>query len=108
MAVGAILQTTRDTKGIVEGMGSNGMLRMINIPYYSNIEVGEKVISSGLSANYPAGIDVGVVQEVNKEANGLVLSALVTPTVNFDQLEEVLVVKQFSPVVEPVSEGVQP
>jgi len=108
MAVGAILQTTRDTKGIVEGMGNNGILRMINIPYYSSIEVGEKVISSGLSENYPPGIDVGIVEEVQKEANGLVLSATVTPTVNFDQLEEVLVVKQFSPVVGPGSEGVQP
>jgi rod shape-determining protein MreC len=108
MAVGAILQSNRDTKGIVEGMGNNGILRMINIPYYSNIDVGEKVVSSGLSENYPAGIDVGVVQEVKKEANGLVLSATVAPAVNFDQLEEVLVVKQFSPVVEPGGEGVQP
>jgi rod shape-determining protein MreC len=98
MAVGAILQETRETRGIVEGMGDNGNLRMINIPYYSQVGVGENVVSSGLSETYPAGIQIGSIQAVNKESNGLVLSATVTPAVNFDQLEEVLVIKKFRQV----------
>ncbi|MDD3363701.1 MAG: rod shape-determining protein MreC [Syntrophomonas sp.] len=95
MAVGAILQETRETRGIVEGMGDNGTLRMINIPYYSQVRVGENVISSGLSETYPPGIQIGSIQAVNKESNGLVLSATVSPAVDFNQLEEVLVIKKF-------------
>ncbi len=95
MAVGAILQETRETKGIVEGLGDNGQLRMINIPYYSPVSEGEKVISSGLSETYPPGIQIGVIKDIIKDVNGLVLSATVEPSVDFDQLEEVLVIKQF-------------
>jgi len=95
MAVGAILQETRETKGIVEGLGDNGQLRMINIPYYSPVSEGEKVISSGLSEIYPPGIQIGVIKDIKKDVNGLVLSATVEPSVDFDQLEEVLVIKQF-------------
>ena len=95
MAVGAILQETRETKGIVEGLSDNGKLRMINIPYYSAVSEGEKVVSSGLSETYPPGIQIGVIKDIQKDANGLVLSAAVEPSVDFDKLEEVLVIKQF-------------
>lgn len=100
MAVGAILQETRETRGIVEGMGNNGALRMINIPYYSQVRVGENVVSSGLSETYPPGIQIGSIQAVEKESNGLVLSATVTPAVDFNQLEEVLVIKKFRQIKE--------
>lgn len=106
MAVGAILQETRDTKGIVEGMGDNGTLRMINIPYYSQVKNNDKVVSSGLSETYPPGILIGLIKDIKKEANGLVLSATVDPAVDFNQLEEVLVIKEFRAVEDQVSKGV--
>lgn len=95
MAVGAILQETRETRGIVEGLGQNGKLRMINIPYYSLVNTGDRVVSSGLSETYPPGILIGLIDDIEKEANGLVQSATVEPSVDFNQLEEVLVIKQF-------------
>jgi rod shape-determining protein MreC len=95
MAVGAILQETRETRGIVEGMGDKGMLRMINIPYYSEVRVGENVVTSGLSETYPPGIHIGSIETVERESNGLVISATVKPSVDFDKLEEVLVIKKF-------------
>jgi rod shape-determining protein MreC len=106
MAVGAILQKTRDTRGIVEGMGDNSQLRMINIPYYSLVSEGEWVVSSGLSDIYPPGIQIGSIREIKKDANGLVLSATVEPAVNFDQLEEVLVIKNYRGQQEIASRGV--
>ena len=106
MAIGAILYDTRETKGIVEGMGENGNLRMINIPYYSKVNIDERVISSGLSENYPPGIEIGTIKDIKKEANGLVLSATVEPSVDFNQLEEVLVIKKFRGTAEKGGEGV--
>lgn len=95
MAIGAILQNTRETRGIVEGLGNSDTLGMINIPYYSRVKKGEKVISSGLSEFYPKGIPIGTIKAVKREENGLLLSATVKPAVKFDELEEVLVITQF-------------
>lgn len=95
VAVGVILQETRDTKGIIEGTGDNDILNMVNIPYYSNVEPGQTVITSGLSEIYPKGIRIGTIEKVVREENGLLLSANVKPAVNFDRLEEVLIIKSY-------------
>ncbi|NLV22195.1 MAG: rod shape-determining protein MreC [Syntrophomonadaceae bacterium] len=99
MAVGAIVQNSRETKGIIEGMGESNKLRMINIPYYSNISRYERIVCSGLSQFYPKGIQIGYVQTVEKEANGLLLTATIRPAVAFDKLEEVMVITQIYPPV---------
>ncbi|HZK87138.1 MAG TPA: rod shape-determining protein MreC [Syntrophomonas sp.] len=100
MAVGAIIQNSRETQGIIEGMGETNSLRMINIPYYSKVGKYERVVCSGLSKFYPKGIQIGYVQAVKKESNGLLLSATISPAVAFDKLEEVMVITRFSsPVV---------
>lgn len=97
MAVGAIVQETRETNGIVEGLGDSNQLRMINIPYYSKIKKSDLIVSSGLSAIYPPGIMIGTVTEVTREPNGLLLLAEIRPAVNFDKLEEVFVVTGYQP-----------
>lgn len=99
MAVGAIVQETRETNGIVEGLGNSNQLRMINIPYYSKIKKSDLIVSSGLSAIYPPGIMIGTVMEVSREPNGLLLLATIRPAVNFDKLEEVFVVTGYQPVI---------
>lgn len=95
MAVGAVAQDSRETRGIVEGVGDNNLLRMANIPYYSEISVGEKAVTSGLSQIYPPGILIGTIEKINDEAGGLLKSAVVKPAVHFNQLEEVLLVSSY-------------
>lgn len=95
IAVGAIVQENRETQGIVEGLGNSNSLRMVNIPYYSTIKEGYHIITSGLSESYPKGIDIGVVKEVELQPDGILLSALVEPSVDFDKLEEVLVIVDY-------------
>lgn len=107
MAVGVIIQQNRDTNGIVEGLGNTNLLRMINIPYYSTIEVNNVVVTSGLSQNYPPGIDIGVIDDISREPSGLLLSATVRPVVNFDRLEEVLVITDYRPIVFNDSDEVE-
>ncbi len=98
VAVGVILQETRETNGIVEGQGNSNILKMVNIPYYAKIKENDRVITSGLSQIYPKGIDIGTISEVTREASGLLLSASVTPAVDFNKLEEVLVIQNYHPV----------
>lgn len=95
MAVGVVAQDSRETRGIVEGVGDDNLLRMANIPYYSKITVGEKAVTSGLSQIYPQGILIGTIQEITDEAGGLLKSAVVKPVVHFDQLEEVLLITSY-------------
>lgn len=103
VAVGAILQRTRETNGIVEGRDDSSLLGMENIPYYSEIRKGDRVITSGLSEYYPKGILIGTIKQIKREPGGLLLSAEVTPGVEFDKLEEVLVVTAYHP---PVSKNI--
>lgn len=105
MAVGAILQDSRETRGIVEGVGDSSKLGMINIPYYAKVRKGERVITSGLSEFYPKGIQIGTIQTVKKESNGLLLKATVKPAVEFDKLEEVMVIAQFKTEAVTTNKG---
>ncbi len=98
MAVGAILEKSRETSGIVEG--HNDSLRMIDIPYYSKIEIYDLVVTSDLSAIYPKGIRIGTVTDIKKEQGGLLINATLSPAVNFDALEEVLVITSYRPLPE--------
>lgn len=116
MAVGVILQETRDTRGIIEGVGDKQVLRMINIPLYSTVRKGDKVITSGLSEYYPKGIEIGTVEDIVKDnvkdnaeeavqESGLLLSASVRPSVDFDKLEEVLIIKKVNFLEQEENEG---
>ena len=100
MAVGVVAEGNRETRGIVAGVGDDNLLRMANIHYYSTISVNEKVLTSGLSQIYPKGILIGTVQEITQEAGGLLKSAVVKPAVQFDQLEEVLLVTAYRGTAE--------
>ncbi|MDD4549582.1 MAG: rod shape-determining protein MreC [Syntrophomonadaceae bacterium] len=98
VAVGALLQETRDTNGIIEGIGNINHLRMVNIPYYSKIKKNNRVVTSSLSEIYPKGIYIGKVIDISREPNGLLLSATVQPAVDFDKLEEVLIITAYHPI----------
>ena len=93
--VSVFFQGSRD-EGIAEGDGSS-WLRVTHINRESQAKVGEHVVSSGLGRVYPKGVQVGTVEMVGTEKNGLELFATVKPFVNFSKLEEVLCVA-LSPV----------
>lgn len=105
IAVGVIVQPSREARGIVEGIGAAHELRMENIPYYSEIQPGDVVVTSGLSEIYPKGIRVGTVKLLHQEGNGLVMTASVTPFVNFDRLEEVMLLTGYPPAMEFTAES---
>jgi len=94
-AVSAIIQRSRDN-GIVKGNNSlimeDGMCRMIYLPEDSSVVEGDKVITSGLGDIFPKGIYIGEVKEVIKEERNLYKTAIIEPGVDFQRLEEVLVV----------------
>lgn len=90
-AVDSLVMRSRDV-GIVYGR-SGSELVMRYLPLTATVTTGDLVVSSGLEGVYPKGITVGQITQVRKGGAGIFLEALVAPSVNFDKLEEVLVVK---------------
>ncbi len=89
--VSSRLQRSREI-GVV-GWSGNLWLDLNYIPKDVAVEVGEVVVTSGLSRIYPAGIKIGVVGEVNVNEYELFKEIKVKPAVNFNSLEEVFIVR---------------
>jgi rod shape-determining protein MreC len=93
-AVGALAQTTR-VPGVVEAAtDGNEKLQMVHIPHDAPLPVNGVIITSGLGQIFPKGLKIGYIKKVIPAPNGLVKKALVKPFVDFDSLEEVLVIKK--------------
>ncbi|WP_073163579.1 rod shape-determining protein MreC [Desulfofundulus australicus] len=92
-AVSALVQDSR-TPGMVEGMaGGAGNLHMIHIPNDMPVKAGQVVVTSGTSRSiFIKGIPVGEIVSVKRDPTGLFFEAVVRPFVDFNRLEEVLVV----------------
>lgn len=60
--------------------------------HHPSILPGDAVVTSPYSQYYPPGLLIGQVSKVSKTAYGLTETATVVPAVNFNQLEDVMVV----------------
>ena len=60
--------------------------------YIQDVEIGDKIISSGLGKIYPKGLLIGEVVAVQDEKNHLYKIAEINPAVNFSSIEEVMVI----------------
>lgn len=61
---------------------------------------GDKIVTSNVSDKYLPGILIGYISQVNVDSNNLTKSGLVTPAVDFEHLEEVLVITELKQTVE--------
>ena len=79
--------------GIVQGSIADAMTpNMINIPKNSDVVEGDMVITSGFGGIYPKGIAVGTVDSLEDDGGGLLKIAVLKPVVDFQKLEDVLVI----------------
>ena len=95
LAVSALVQRSRETGviGIVESYPKSPVyLRLTNLPLEANVLPGDQVISSGLGGIFPKGLYIGKIKELTEDQPGLVLTAVIEPQVNFNRLEEILIV----------------
>ena len=89
-AVDALVQRTR-ARGVVKGESTN-QLRLAYVLRKKDVRVGDIVVSSGLDGIYPKGLRVGMVSEVIEHEADIFHEVFITPFVDFEKLEEVLVV----------------
>lgn len=100
-AVNAILAENR-TNGVIRGTES-GILRMDYIPQGTPLQLNETVLTSGLTSEigggrFPKGIPIGRVVGIIQRDEQVSQQAVVEPSVDFDQLELVLVITNFDPL----------
>ena len=93
-AVGTLIQRPESrVAGIVEGDINNPHApKMVNIPKDADVKDGDMVVTSGFGGVYPKGIIVGKIKEMHIDEGGLLKHGVVTTTVNFEKLEDVIVI----------------
>lgn len=103
-AIPVRLGTSRAT-GSLKGRGASGDLIVDWIDLKFQLEVGEVVLTSGLGGDFPQDIVIGRVVQVLRNESDLFQQAIVQPATDFDTMEIVLVVTDFTPIDTSVFES---
>jgi len=83
------LTTTSRAQGIIAGIGTD-MLQMKYLALDAEVAIGEDVITSGVGSIFQKGLQIGKIESIERDSDGLHLLALVKPSVSFSKIEEVL------------------
>ena len=97
VSLGAQVFRTKDL-GIAQGTFSlmeQDRLRLDYLPAECHLLSGDLVVTSGLGGFYPSGLVIGHVEEVRRSDSGSSSYAIIVPSVDFDALEEVFIIKSF-------------
>jgi rod shape-determining protein MreC len=97
-AAAAIVERSR-AQGVVMGGGDN-RLRMEYVSELADVTAGDLVVTSGIDGIFPKGAVIGRVESVDK-AGGAYRRIVIRPAVDFNSLEEVLVVLTPTAAKEP-------
>jgi len=96
-SVNALIQSSRAT-GVVEGQ-VGGNLLMKYIPQGETVNVNDIVLTSGLGGNFPKKLIIGQVTAVHQRDIDMFQEAHIRPTVDFNNLEIVLVITNFPLII---------
>ncbi len=89
-SVAGLIQNPREF-GLVSG-SLQGICRISYLDKKARVHLGDLVITSKLSSSFPEGILIGEVIQINDHLRNPSLEGVLKPSVNFSQIEEVLVI----------------
>lgn len=94
--VSGMVTTTSDNlvvSGSLHNMNENMVIEFSNLNDSDNeVQVGDPVVTSYISDKYQQGILVGYISSLEMDSNNLTKSGTITPAVDFEHIEEVLVI----------------
>jgi rod shape-determining protein MreC len=93
VAITGMVQNTRD-EGIIQGT-PQGIIHMKYLPPLSPVQPGDPVVTSGLTGDFPRGLQIGRIQQITKADTDLFQLGEISPIVDFSKLEGVLVITSF-------------
>lgn len=86
---------------LVRGSGRSDQANIMdNIAWDAEIEKGDLVLTSGLSNNFPSGLKIGKVKDIEPDNYGLSQKSKVNLFINKTTLEEVMVITNFKAKAE--------
>jgi rod shape-determining protein MreC len=94
-AVDVLLQRSR-SQAILEGTAEEICI-LKYVQKSDDVQVGDKVITSGMGGIFPKGLMTGTVTKLDKKRPGIFQYVEVTPGVDFSRLEEVLILGEEEP-----------
>ena len=77
-------------------------LKVSKLSRDADVIVGDKIITSGFGGIYPKGLLIGEVLKVENADGGLLKYAIIKPSVNYDKLEEVMIITNVNTLPEVV------
>jgi rod shape-determining protein MreC len=89
-AVDSLVQRTR-ARGVVKGE-STDQCGLDYVLRKNDVRIGDTIVSSGLDGVYPKGLRLGLVSQVIEHDADIFHEVIITPFVDFEKLEEVLVI----------------
>jgi rod shape-determining protein MreC len=89
-AVDALVQRSR-ARGIIKGASAD-LSQFEFVLRKHDVQIGDTVIASGLDGVYPKGLRIGRVSDLSERSSDIFYEITVTPFVDFEKLEEVLVI----------------
>jgi rod shape-determining protein MreC len=87
---------SRDEGSAVGRFG--GGLELQYLSQQAQVHPGDLVLTSGLGATFPPGLVLGSVSAIQRQDYEVLQKASLTPAVDFNRLEIVLVITNFKPV----------
>ena len=94
--VSGMVTTTSDNlvvSGSLQSMNENMVIEFNNLnDRDGKVAVNDPVVTSAVSSVYQQGILIGYISSIETDSNNLTRSATITPAVDFEHLEEVLVI----------------
>ncbi|MEX2356002.1 MAG: rod shape-determining protein MreC [Thermaerobacterales bacterium] len=91
--VGVAVERSRDAGVVLGSHRHTGRLLMRFFSQDVDVQIGDRIVTSGFGGLFPPGSDVGLVEVVEQDRVRLQVLVTVRPTVDFDRLDKVLVLK---------------
>lgn len=95
-SVSGMVTTTSDNiivSGSLQQMNENMTIEFNNLKDKDDeVAVGDPVVTSYVSSEYQQGILIGYISSIEMDSNNLTKSGTITPVVDFEHIEEVLVI----------------
>ena len=109
--VSGMVTTTSDNlivNGSLQNMNENMVIEFSNLNDKDDeVQIGDPVVTSYISDKYQQGILIGYISSIENSANNLTKEGTITPVVDFEHLEDVLVITKLKETGDPKDAAVQ-
>lgn len=86
--------------GDLNSMIADGRIKVSMIPLNAEVNEGDEIVTSHISDKYQQGILIGYVSDIKVDSSNMTKSAYLTPVVDFEHLDEVLIITKLKEYFE--------